>query len=166
MTKNAKNNRRTRIDAAATKTAILTAARRSIAPPTSMALDELELEMFEGVVGEFAKSELTDHTLTIAAFLARAMAGVTRQSNALNDEGMTITRPSGLIAKNPRLEILHGLHSQVLALRRSLAIHGSGLHGGDNRHARKRRAYAKGYEAEADLGSEPGDELINKPKIH
>jgi hypothetical protein len=99
-----------------------------------MALDQLELDKFDGVAGEFAKSELTDHTLTIAAFLARAMAGVTRQSTALNEEGMTITRPSGLVAKNPRLDILHGLYSQVLALRRSLAIHGSGLNGGDNRH--------------------------------
>lgn len=165
MTKPAKI-KRTRIDAASSKAAVIQAATRKISAPESMALNARELKFFEGIAAEFPKADLGDHRLTMIAVLARDLSAYGLQSEALNKEGFTITRPSGLIAKNPRLDILHGLIGQILALRRSLALHGNGLTGGDNRNARRRRAIALGYEADADPDDGPEDRLINRPKIH
>ena len=64
----------------------------------------------------------------------------------LREEGFIAVRPSGVRVANPRSRTVGALTSEILALRRSLALHAR-ARGGDVRNIARRSAITKDIEA-------------------
>lgn len=116
-------SRRTRSDSvqAATKAAQASAVQ----PPVHIPLNAEERIYFDGITGEFARSEWTSHQIDLAAFLARKMRQLSDETALLSDEGTVIETPGGSLKANPRVTVVKALSGSVLAIRRSLQLHGA-----------------------------------------
>ena len=88
--------------------------------------------------------------------LARSMADLEREQHQLRVEGFIDTRANGTTVENPRSRVVKGLTSDILSLRRSLALHAR-ARSGDTRNTGTRRAGEKAIEAENSLM----DDLLN-----
>ena len=110
-----------------------------------MPLSGEDMPFFESVIGEFTKSELTDHQIELVALLARTMADLEREQIALRRDS----------ARKPLVQ----MHvNSIIGLRRSLSLHGRAK-GGEARTVAQRRQTAKAIEANTPFG----DDLISRP---
>lgn len=147
--------RRTRIDSP--DEAVRIAQGRPIAPPSHVPLDDMDWPYWESVIAEFARAEWTEHQLELAAMLARTMANLEQEQRTLRSEGFTALSVKGTPVVNPRATACKGLAGDILAMRRSLALHARARNSGDNRSAATRRDGAKAQQVEHD------DELFASP---
>ncbi len=128
-----------------------------IHPPSHVPLDDGDLPFFANVIEEFARSEWTAHQLELAAMLARSMADLNREQQALRTEGFIAVRENGTTVENPRARVVKSLTGDIYAGRRSLALHARARSGGDARNVAKRNEIAKGAQDGV------GDDLIARP---
>lgn len=147
--------KRQRIDSIAGHIAVAASLSKSIAPPAHVALDDGDHPYWSSVVAEFAKIEWTDHQLEVAAHLAKAMADLETERNALRAEGYVIDM-GGKPVTNPRHGVARDLTNSVMSLRRNLSLHARAK-GGEARDVAKRRDVAKGLETRM---SADDDDLI------
>ena len=129
-------------------------AERQIAPPSHVPMQDIDWPFWESVVSEFARAEWTEHQLELAAMLARTMADLEENQRLLRLEGAVIERETYdkdgavrrvVMVENSRSRSVHTFMGQVLALRRSLALHARAK-SGTNHDAGKQRAAGKKIE--------------------
>jgi hypothetical protein len=154
-------SRRTRIDSITGAIEVAQRAGREIEPPAHVPLDEADAPFWQSVIAEFARSEWSAHQLELAAMLARDMADVARIQVRLREDGDTIVQPSGNVVANPLMANLRMKTTNIMAMRRSLALHARGKDG-DNRDTGKRRDKAKGIEA----GLAVDDDFIPRASVN
>lgn len=140
-------SRRQRIDTASAAVEIMKGAQREIAPPGHVVMGDEDWPFWHSVIAEFARSEWTDHSLEIAAMLARSMADLEREQRQLRIEGFIAVRENGTTVENPRSRIVKSLTGDILSLRRSLSLHAR-ARGGEAEKIGPRRAIAKAIEAD------------------
>jgi len=157
MTKTA---RKPRSDSVSNAIRIMQGAKREIAPPTHIPLQDIDWPFWESVVAEFARADWTEHALELAAMLARTMAEAEENQRLMREEGVIIERDTlnkegqvirTVTIENPRARVCQSLMGQILALRRSLALHakaksGSNADAGKQRGANKRTEQAAANE--------------------
>ena len=137
---------------------IVRAASRQIVPPAHVPLANEDQPFWVSVIGEFARSEWTDHQLELAAMLARTMADLEREQAALRLEGSVLTNERGTPVVNPRKTVIQMHAATILSFRRSLALHARAQ--GEARDVGKRRMITKDVEAQA----ETDDDLL--PRVY
>lgn len=147
--------RRNRIDGV--DEAVRVAQGKPVAPPSHVPLDDMDWPYWESVIAEFARADWTEHGLELAAMLARTMANFEQEQRTLRAEGHTAMTERGTPVINPRVSVCKSLSGDILAFRRSLALHARARNGGDNRSAATRRDGAKAREVSHD------DELFAAP---
>jgi len=161
MTKTA---RKPRSDSTGELSRVMQGAAREVAPPAHVPLDAMDWPFWHSVVAEFARADWTEHQLELAAMLARTMASLEEDQRLLRKEGTSLTKEildeKGNVRKiisyeNSRARGVQTMMGQVLALRRSLALHAKGKHG-TNAAAGKAAAANKKTEGRA----EGGDDLL------
>ncbi len=138
--------RRLRIDGPTRAVEVLKAGMREIALPSHIRVADEDWPFWHSVIGEFARSEWSDHQLELAALLARSMADLEREQFDLRAEGYVLVRPSGVTIVNPRSRTVSRLLGEILSLRRSLALHAR-ARGGDTRNIGRRSEIARKIEA-------------------
>lgn len=157
-----RTTRKPRSDSVGEASRILQGAAREVAPPNHVPLDDKDWPFWENVVAEFARADWTEHQLELAAMLARTMADLEENQRLLRSEGLLIIREvkNGkdevvkiLSCENHRGRAVQTLMGQVLALRRSLALHAR-AQSGSNKDAAKKRAANKGTESKAKGGND------------
>lgn len=134
--------RKKHIDSPEEVSRIMQAAHKEILPPACVPLDDCDMPFFNAVVAEFARAEWTEHSLQLAANLARMMADLTSEQIALRDEGVVAHSEKGTPVINPRKTAVQMYGSTILSLRRSLALHAR-AQSGTNNEAGKRHNKAK-----------------------
>jgi len=149
-------NRKQRIDSNAAAVKIMQGSVRHIAPPSHVPLDDCDWPFFENVIGEFARSEWTEHQLEIAAMLARTLASLEQEQRTLRIEGFIAVRENGTTVENPRARAVKSLTGDILSLRRSLSLHARAK-SGEARDVAKRQAQASEIETALD------DDLLARP---
>lgn len=154
MTKKSKD----KITSVDTQSEIMQAADKPIRVPDCVTLDKDDMPFFDAVVAEFARAEWTDHSLQLAAMLARMMADLHEEQILLRKEGSVAYSEKGTPVINPRKTAVQMYAGSILSMRRSLQLHAR-AQGGEARDTGKRRGKAKGYEADADND----DPLIASP---
>lgn len=150
--------KQSRIDSAQEQVRIMSGAAKPIHPPSHIPLSDLDIVFFANVIDEFARSEWTAHSLELAAMLARTMCDLNEEQQTLRVEGMIALRENGTSVENPRARIVKSLTGDILSFRRSLSLHARAK-GGEARDTGKRRAVAKGIEADSPLD----DSLLATP---
>jgi hypothetical protein len=115
--------RKARIDSASEAVRVMSAATKTINPPSNVPLDETDLPFFASVIAEFARSEWTAHQLELAAMLARTMSDLNREQVALREEGSVCMSEKGTPVVNPRKTVVQMHAATILSFRRSLALH-------------------------------------------
>ena len=161
MTDKPKKPRKPRVDSAQGVASAIVAGGKKIAIPAHIKFAPKERLVFTEICGEFSKSELTAHKITLIAGMAKQMASLEEQQILLRDEGSVLVNSHGNAVSNPRVKICGQLTASVLAMRRSLGIHTRALEGGDNRNAAVRRAHNRANETMLDEMDE--DELLARP---
>lgn len=151
--------RRARIDSADEAVRVMAKAASEIEPPENVPLEECDIPFFRNIIAEYARSEWSAHQLELAAMLARTMADLVREQEALRDEGGTAYSLKGTPVANPRKSIVQMHASSILSFRRSLSLHAR-AQGGEARDVAKRRAAAKDIEADNPLE----DDLLARPE--
>jgi hypothetical protein len=149
--------RRKPIDSPDEAVRIAQGSGRPVSPPSHVPLDDMDWPYWESVVAEFARAEWTEHQLELAAMLARTMANLEAEQRELRAEGFVSTSQRGTPVVNPRSTAVKSLTGDILALRRSLALHARARNSGDNRSAATKRDIAKSLEVGVD------DELFASP---
>nr|BDD45979.1 hypothetical protein 7 [Paracoccaceae bacterium] len=110
------------------------------------------------MIGEFARSQWTEHALEIAAMMVRTMHDLNAEQQALREEGYIAVRENGTTVENPRTRIVKSLTSDLLSLRRSLGVN---VLAREEAHvASKKTLIAKAVEADNPLD----DGLIARPQ--
>lgn len=135
--------RRTRIDSTAEQARSIQDAAQPIVPPAGVSMDAADLVFFGNVIAQAARSEWTDHKVELAALLARTMADLAREQDALRKEGSVI---EGRL--NPRAKLVQQHTAAILSLRRSLGLH-TRAQEGEQRDVLKRREILRDYWSEA-----------------
>ena len=149
---------RTRIDSKESAVQIMKAATSPIYPPSNVPLQKTDLPFFTNVLSEFARSQWSEHALEIAAMMARTMADLNSEQQALRLEGYIVQRQNGTTVENPRQRIVKSLTGDLLSLRRSLGVNARAR---EEQHiANKKTAIAKGIEADNPLD----DGLLARPQ--
>lgn len=152
------SKRKARIDSTSEAVRVMAKAVSEIVPPSNVPLDAGDLPFFASVIAEFARSEWSAHQLELAAMLARTMADLNREQVALRIEGSVMSTEKGTPVVNPRKTVVQMHASSILSFRRSLSLHAR-ARDGEGRDVAKRRATAKGIEADNPLD----DELLARP---
>lgn len=132
--------RKARTDSVDNLIRLATTANIELAPPAHVPLQDQDWPFFHSIVDEFAKADWSSHRLELAAMLARTMANYELCQRQLAEEGMVSLRANGTLGPNPRLNIAASMASQILAMRRSLAMTGRAMAGGTNKAAHQREA--------------------------
>jgi hypothetical protein len=135
-----------RIDSVSAVHEAIVAGGKKIIVPRDIRFTPKQRLIFTEICAEFSKSELTGHKIRLAASLAKDMAAMEAEQNALATEGYVFVNSHGNATASPRLRALQTLTSAVLSTRRSLGIHARELAGGDNRRAGIHRAHNKANE--------------------
>lgn len=143
---------------------VMQGAQKQIAPPSHVPLDDCDWPFWESVLAEFARSEWSEHQLELAAMLARTMASLEQEQRSLRREGFISVRENGTTVENPRARAVKSLTGDILALRRSLALHAR-ARSGDTRNDGTRKAAAKAMENAA-TNPDDEDDLIARPTAH
>ena len=136
---------------------IISAAHKEIEPPANVDLAENDLPFFHHAIEEFARSQWSQHQLEIAAMMARCMADLSSEQQALRHEGYLVSNPNGSTTENPRLRAVKSLIADLLAFRRSLGVNARAK--SEAHVAHKKTAIAKQIEDDAVLNCD----LIAKP---
>lgn len=152
--------RRAKISTGGEAVRIMQGAKRELAPPSHVPLDDMDWPYWHSVVGEYANADWTDHALEIAALLARTMANLESEQRALRAEGFITTKETGTRVENPRARAVKSLTNDILQLRRSLSLNARAKSHGDNRVADKRRSAALKIQAAA---ADDTDDLLASP---
>jgi len=139
--------RKTRIDTVSGALETVQAAKKPVKLPRHVKIDRGDKPFFNSVLAEFARSELSDHTLELLAILARAMADLDREQRKLREEGSVLIGPSGKAGVNPRQTVVSSVSATILSLRRSLSLQAHAKNG-DARDIASRRQTAKTIEAD------------------
>lgn len=134
--------RRKHIDSPEEVSRIMQAAHKKILPPECVPLDDCDMPFFEAVIAEFARAEWTEHSLQLAASLARSLADLVRCQIQLRSEGETAYSEKGTPVINPLKTAVQMYSSTILSMRRSLALHAR-AQSGTNNEAGKRHNLAK-----------------------
>jgi hypothetical protein len=148
--------RKARIDSAGEAVRIVQGVTRELQPPSHVPLDDMDWPYWHSVVAEFARAEWTEHQLELAAMLARMMANLEAEQRALRAEGYVSHSERGTPVVNPRAAACKGLAGDILAMRRSLALHAR-AQSGDTRADAVRKAAGKQIEVDF------ADDLIARP---
>ncbi len=148
--------RKRRADSVAAYVEAATAA--PIHPPSHVPLADEDKPFFANVIDEFARSEWTAHQLELAAMLARIMCDLNTTQQELRVEGVTAKTDRGTPVVNPKVQIVKGFTSDILSMRRSLALHARARANGDNRNVGTRNAKLKQAQGEAN-----DDGLLARP---
>ena len=151
--------RKQRADSKDAAVAAFLAANRDIQPPAHVPLEEKDMPFFASVIGEFARSEWTDHQLELAAMLARMMADLDSEMRLLRSEGTVMYSEKGTPVVSPRKTTVQMFAGSILSMRRSLSLHAR-AQSGEPRDTGKRRGIAKQNEADA---NSLDDDLIARP---
>ena len=146
------------INSATAAVKVMQGAKREIAPPVHVRMADLDWPFWHSVIGEFARSEWTDHQLELAAMLARSMADLEREQFDLRAEGSVMVTEKGTPVVNPRKAVVHMLAGTILSMRRSLSLHAR-AQGGEAEKIGPRRAATKAIEANNPLD----DPLLGMP---
>lgn len=154
--------RRTRVDSIAAAKDIAASAGLAISPPAHVPLSDADMPFWESVVAEFARADWTAHQLEVAALLARNMAGAVDNQNKLAAEGEVVVTEKGTPMANPRLQAMRMYSTNILAYRRSLALHARAS--GEARDTGKRKAMAR--EIEAGVMSGDDDDLLARRTVN
>ena len=149
--------RKPKITSVAEVSRIMQAASKPIHPPACVPLDAEDMPFFDAVVAEFARAEWTEHSLQLAANLARMMADLTREQIALREEGSISESAKGTPVINPRKTAVQMYAGSILSIRRSLSLHAR-AQSGTNHKAGERGNKAKSIEGQ----SPDDDDLIGK----
>lgn len=151
--------RKQRTDSVAAAVRVMQGSIRQIVPPSHVPLEDCDWPFWENVVAEFARADWSEHQLELAAMLARTMASLESEQRTLRAEGFIAVRENGTTVENPRGRVVKSLAGDILALRRSLALHAR-ARSGDNRDAAKQREAGRALEAQAG-----GDDLLWAPGL-
>lgn len=138
-------------------------ASRVLTPPADLALTNSERVIFDEIVDELPKGEWTPHMVRIAAGLARAIADLRDEEDAIRREGSVVTGASGGPIRNPRCAQAASLRQNIATTRRSLAIHSRAKGGMDVPAMARRREIQRTNEA-APFNDDDG--LIARPPMH
>ncbi len=145
-------SKRHRADSATEAARIMSASGQPITVPKSVRLEEGDMPFFESVVAEFARTEWTNHSLEIAAMLARTMSDLEHEQYELRKEGSVMKSDKGTPVVNPRKTVVQMHAGAILSFRRSLQLHARAQ--GEARDTGKRRKIAKEIEADAPDGED------------
>ena len=148
--------RRHRADSVAEAVRIVRNAHRAIAPPPNVPLSQVDRQYFNNIISEWALAAWSPHQIELAAMLARSMNDFATEQALLREEGAVIAGGTGGQIPNPRKHVIALHASNILGLRRSLALHAAGA-GKFEDHA-KRARIAKQIESESGLA----DGLISR----
>ena len=143
--------RKARTDSISEAVRIIANADRELTPPSHVPLDEMDWPYWHNVVAEFARADWTEHQLELAAMLARTMANLEQEQRLLRAEGYVSSSLKGTPVVNPRSLAVKGMTSDILSLRRSLALHAR-ARSGDNRDAAAQRDAGKELEYDRGVG--------------
>jgi hypothetical protein len=156
--------RKQRSDSTTEMLRIASGAERQIAPPAHIPMQDMDWPFWHNVVAEFARADWSEHQLELAAMLARTMADLEENQRLLRAEGALLERESfnpktghsmTVAKENPRARAVHTFMSQVLSMRRSLALHARAKSGSSSDAAKQRKA---GKEIEERVASK--DDLL------
>lgn len=154
-----RKTRKTRVDSKESAVAAMIHADKRIDPPAFDHWTQEEDDVFQEIIAEFAKIDWSRHTIRIAALLARCMDQLAQLQATLVGEGYTVTTPKGGVAMNPISSAANQLASQMMSLRRTLALHATS--GANKVDVGKRRGINKDHEHDAP----ERDGLINTPNV-
>lgn len=138
-------SRRTKITAPQEISRIMQAAKKPITAPQCVDMDESDAPFFEAVVAEFARAEWTEHSLQLAAILARMVNDMQKELALLREEGTVAYSDKGTPVINPRKTAVQMYSGSILSIRRSLSLHAR-AQTGEARDSGKRRGIAKAAE--------------------
>lgn len=144
---NMKPRRRRRADSKEAAVQDMINGERVITPPADYTLTTAELLIFNEIITELPKGEWTDHMIRIAADLARMIADVRAETDAVRREGSVVEGANGGPIRNPRCAQLASLRQNIATTRRSLAIHSRAKGGMDTQGLARRRELQRGNEA-------------------
>ena len=149
---------RKRTDSKENAAQIMAKSAVPITVPSNVPLSETDIPFYHNLIGEFARSQWTEHALEIVAMMARTMHDLNAEQQALRGEGYIAVRENGTSVENPRTRIVRSLTSELLSLRRSL---GANARARKEAHvASKKTLIAKAIEADNPLD----DGLIARPQ--
>ena len=154
-------DRRPRVDSAQGVHEAIAAANRPVPIPAGVELDELETSIFQDVVAELAKSELTAHRVRLCAMIASDLARMQRSNEAVAQQGSVIFNAQGNARVNPHVRVADQALRSALAMRRSLGITARALNGGDTRNVAIRRQH--NLSNEALLDDMDDEDLLARP---
>ena len=130
-------------------------AAKPIIVPAHVTLSERDMPFWQSVIAEFARSEWTDHSLELAAMLARTMSDLEEEQRLFRQEGSVAYSEKGTPVINPRKMAIQMHAGTILSFRRSLSLHARAS-GGDPDKIAARRGLAKDTEA----GAAVSDDLL------
>lgn len=142
-------SRKSRTDSTVEMLRIAEGAEKQIAPPSHVRMGDNDWPFWHSVVAEYARADWTEHQLECAAVLARSMADLELNQWLLRQEGTVVEREildgKGEVKKiisfpNARAGMVQALMSQVLSMRRSLALHARAKSGSNADAAKQRDA--------------------------
>jgi hypothetical protein len=136
------------------------ASVNEVQPPDDMEFTDEQRVIFDEVIGEFAKVDWTPHAIRLAALLARTVWAMQKGQEALLDEGYTIINAGGRSQLNPTASAVNQMASQMMSLRRSLALHAMAA-GGKGKVGVQRGHHKAQEEASPMAGDDEG--LIARP---
>lgn len=140
---------------------MIASATRDVNPPAKLKLDEDELEIFDEIIAEFATIDWSSHSIRLAAILARTMSMMQEAQSDLASEGFTTKNARGNDVMNPVASAMNMMASQVMSMRRTLALHATaGAKKGDVGNRRNQR---KAQEADNPLDDDD-EELLAVPE--
>lgn len=154
-----RKKKRNRTDSASEQSRIMAAAFKDIKPQAHFNMRKIDMPFFNDIIAEQANAEWTNHTITLAALLAREMANWCQEQALLDQEGAILKTVKGYPFVNPRQCLLKMHTNNILALRRSLSIHARAQ--GVNKADMGRRTH--NAKAIQDLALGFDDDLIARP---
>jgi hypothetical protein len=144
-------SRHSRSDSVAEAVRVMKEAGRDLLPPPNVPLDAGDMPFFLNVLEELPTVDWSAHQLEIAALLARSMADFAVEQMMMRDEGAVVQGDKGLVP-NPRKAVMNMHASNILAFRRTLALHAASR--GETEHLAKRIAIGKTIEAQSPFKDE------------
>ena len=156
--KQTRQPRKTRVDSKEEAARTFAAAGKIINPPSDLKLNNQCTMIFSEVIDEFANVDWTPHTIRLAASLAIAMGMLQEAQADLAAMSFVVPNARGNPVPNPLISVTNSLSAQVLAMRRTLALHA--ISGANKSDVGKRRRIRKDQEDDA---PDNEDNLLNTP---
>ncbi len=177
-----KKPRKARSDSVAAAVEIAQSMAKTVEPPKHVRFLKRDWPFWESVIAEFAETEWSDHTLELAALLARAMSDLEREQHMMRHEGAIIDVKRLVEPKegetfeayeivvrrevNPRKQLVDMFTKNIMGIRRNLSLHARAQQG-ERRDVAKRRGAAKAIGKEMAQAFESDvDDLLARPSTH